>query len=87
MMVEKYLSIEAKELRNKMQMARYVLSQQINFLKAKNADIEEIAELSHKIEILHEMEKLGVKNLSIVQLIKVARIIEEVESLLPAQEN
>ncbi len=86
-MTQKYLQITPKELYNKIQEAKYVLSQQINHLRAEGGDLDLMDDLRYKMEVLHEMERIGVRNLNEVQFIRAMRIIRKLEEHFPAQRN
>ncbi len=86
-MIQKYLEITPKELYNKIQEAKYVISQQINHLRAEGGDLDMLDELNYQLEVLHEMERIGVRNLTEVQVIRAARIIEKVEDHFLTQRN
>lgn len=74
------LKQDPKELHARVEAAKYFLSQYANVTRILAEKIWTPEELQYFIRVLHEAERVGVRNLNEMQLLRLQRVLTRVES-------
>lgn len=75
------------ELQERINTVKRYLNREINHCKASNATTVELSDLGTQIDAIHEIERIGVRNLQDVHFRKISRILTNVEVRMNLPKN
>jgi hypothetical protein len=71
--------LQPLELQERINHAKRYLNYEINLCKARNATTHQLADLGRQMDAIHEIERIGVRNLDDLNIRRITRVLSNVE--------